>query len=151
MRLIAVGKLKAGPEADIVARYAARLRPGLTIVEVPEGFGAVTEIKRREAVSLLAALPNNAFTVALDIGGAAPTSEDFARQLQAWQGSGRTLCFLIGGVEGLAAEVLARADAVLSFGKLTWPHMLVRVMLVEQMFRAHSILAGHPYHRAGRP
>jgi 23S rRNA (pseudouridine1915-N3)-methyltransferase len=100
---------------------------------------------------LLAALPNNAFTVALDIGGAAPTSEDFARQLQAWQGSGRTLCFLIGGVEGLAAEVLARADAVLSFGKLTWPHMLVRVMLVEQMFRAHSILAGHPYHRAGRP
>ena len=151
MRLIAVGKLKAGPEADIVARYAARLRPGLTIVEVPEGFGAVTEIKRREAVSLLAALPNNAFTVALDIGGAAPTSEDFARQLQAWQGSGRTLCFLIGGAEGLAAEVLARADAVLSFGKLTWPHMLVRVMLVEQMFRAHSILAGHPYHRAGRP
>jgi 23S rRNA (pseudouridine1915-N3)-methyltransferase len=151
VRLIAVGKLKAGPEADIVARYAARLRPGLTIVEVPEGFGAVTEIKRREAVSLLAALPNNAFTVALDIGGAAPTSEDFARQLQAWQGSGRTLCFLIGGVEGLAAEVLARADAVLSFGKLTWPHMLVRVMLVEQMFRAHSILAGHPYHRAGRP
>jgi 23S rRNA (pseudouridine1915-N3)-methyltransferase len=151
VRLIAVGKLKAGPEADIVARYAARLRPGLTIVEVPEGFGAVTEIKRREAASLLAALPNNAFTVALDIGGAAPTSEDFARQLQAWQGSGRTLCFLIGGAEGLAAEVLARADAVLSFGKLTWPHMLVRVMLVEQMFRAHSILAGHPYHRAGRP
>ncbi len=151
MRLIAVGKLKAGPEADIVARYAARLRPGLTIVEVPEGFGAVTEIKRREAVSLLAALPNNAFTVALDIGGAAPTSEDFARQLQAWQGSGRTLCFLIGGAEGLAAEVLTRADAVLSFGKLTWPHMLVRVMLVEQMFRAQSILAGHPYHRAGRP
>jgi 23S rRNA (pseudouridine1915-N3)-methyltransferase len=71
--------------------------------------------------------------------------------LERWLGLGRPLCFLIGGAEGLDAAVLARADYSLSLGKLTWPHLLVRAMLAEQLYRARSIVAGHPYHRAGRP
>ena len=93
----------------------------------------------------------NACAVALDLGGVAPTSELLAKHLEIWLGTGRPLVFLIGGAEGLAAEVTARADHILSLGPLTWPHMLVRVMLAEQLYRAQSILAGHPYHRAGRP
>jgi 23S rRNA (pseudouridine1915-N3)-methyltransferase len=71
--------------------------------------------------------------------------------MQGWMADGRTPCFVIGGAEGLDASVLRRADATLSFGALTWPHMLVRIMLVEQIYRAQAILAGHPYHRSGRP
>ena len=74
-----------------------------------------------------------------------------ARLLTGWLETARPVCFVIGGAEGLEARVLARADAVLSFGPQTWPHLLVRVMLAEQLFRARAIAAGHPYHRAGRP
>ncbi len=151
MRLIAVGRLRAGPEAELFARYNARLRPALTVTEVPEGSGAPAEIKRRESASLLAALPDDAFAIALDLGGAAPTSEAFAGLLTAWQDAGRKPAFLIGGAEGLGGPVLARANNVLSLGPLTWPHMLVRVMLAEQIYRAQAIAAGHPYHRGGRP
>jgi 23S rRNA (pseudouridine1915-N3)-methyltransferase len=151
MRLIAVGKLRSGPEAELLARYGGRLRPKLTITELPDGHGAPAEIKRREAESILGALPANAFAVALDLGAAAPTSEILAKQLETWLATGRPLVFIIGGAEGLAAEVTARADHILSLGPLTWPHMLVRVMLAEQLFRAQSILSGHPYHRSGRP
>ncbi len=151
MRLIAVGRLKAGPEAELFARYNARLRPRLEVTEVPEGTGAAAEIKRREGEGLLAALPRDAFAIALDLGGVAPTSEVFAAQLQAWLAAGRKPVFLIGGAEGLPAPVMARADHALSLGALTWPHMLVRVLLAEQLFRAQAIASGHPYHRAGRP
>jgi len=151
MRLIAVGRLRAGPEADLFARYNARLRPSLEVFEVPEGAGAPAEIKRREGEALLAALPRDAFAVALDLGGAAPTSEALAAMLESWLAGGRKLAFLIGGAEGFSAPVLARADHVLSLGPLTWPHMLARVMLAEQLFRARAIATGHPYHRAGRP
>jgi 23S rRNA (pseudouridine1915-N3)-methyltransferase len=151
VRLIAVGRMRAGPEAELFARYNARLRPGFTVTEVAEGRGAPAEIKRREAESLLAALPAGAFAVALDGGGLAPDSVALAALVERWLGGGRTLCFLIGGAEGLDASVLARADAVLSLGPMTWPHMLVRPMLAEQVFRARAIATGHPYHRAGRP
>jgi 23S rRNA (pseudouridine1915-N3)-methyltransferase len=100
---------------------------------------------------LLAALPDAAFVVALDLGGAMPDSEELARLLERWLATGRTPCFLIGGAEGLDAAVLARADYVLSLGRLTWPHFLARAMLIEQVYRARSIAAGHPYHRSGRP
>ncbi len=116
-----------------------------------EGRGAPAEAKRREAEALLAAVPPAGFAVALDLGAAAPDSAAFADLLGRWAGLGKPLCFLVGGAEGLDASVLARADHVLSLGPLTWPHMLVRVMLAEQLFRAQSIRAGHPYHRAGRP
>ena len=151
MRLIAVGRLRGGPEAELFARYNARLRPSLAVTEVAEGRGAPAECKRREAESLLAALPHPAFAVALDTGGLAPDSAGLAGLLERWLGGGRPVCFLIGGAEGLDAAVLGRADAALSLGPLTWPHLLVRPMLAEQLFRAQCIASGHPYHRAGRP
>ena len=151
MRLIAVGRLRAGPEAELFARYNARLRPPLTVTEVPEGRGAPAEMKRREADALLAALPSPAFTVALDGGGAMPDSPGLAAMLERWLGSSRPVCFVVGGAEGLDRAVLARADATVSLGPLTWPHMLVRPLLAEQLFRARAISSGHPYHRAGRP
>ncbi len=151
MRLIAVGRLRPGPEAELFARYNARLRPALTVTEVAEGRGAAAEMKRREAEALLAALPPAAFAIALDEGGATPDSAALSAMLERWLGLSRPVCFLIGGAEGLDTPVLARADAALSLGRLTWPHMLVRVLLAEQLFRARAIASGHPYHRAGRP
>ncbi len=151
MRLIAIGRMRPGPEAELCARYIARLRPALTVTELPDGHGAPAEIKRREADALLAALTPDMFAVALDLGRPAPTSEGLSRALETWLGLGRPLAFLIGGAEGLAAPVLSRADHVLSLGPLTWPHLLARVMLVEQLYRARAIAAGHPYHRGSRP
>jgi 23S rRNA (pseudouridine1915-N3)-methyltransferase len=143
--------LRGGPEAELVARYAARLRPALAVTEIAEAQGAPAEVKRREGAALLAALPDRAFAVALDLGGEQPDTEAFAALLERWLGQSRPLCFLIGGAEGLDSAVIQRADYVLSLGRLTWPHMLVRAMLAEQLYRARAIAAGHPYHRAGRP
>ena len=151
MRLIAVGKLRDGPEAALFARYNARLRPPIAVTEIADAPGAPAEAKRREAAAILAALPATAFAVALDQAGAAPDSPALARLLERWLGASRPLCFLIGGAEGLDGAVIARADAVLSLGQLTWPHLLARALLAEQLFRASAILSGHPYHRAGRP
>jgi 23S rRNA (pseudouridine1915-N3)-methyltransferase len=151
LRLIAVGRLRDGPEAELFARYNARLRLKLAVTEIPEARGAPVEVKRREGAALLAALPATAFVVALDAGGEAPDSADLARLLERWLAAGRPVCFVIGGAEGLDAPVIARADHVLSLGRLTWPHFLARAMLAEQVYRARSIVAGHPYHRAGRP
>jgi 23S rRNA (pseudouridine1915-N3)-methyltransferase len=151
MRLIAVGRLREGAEATLFARYAARIRPALEVVEVAEARGAPAEIKRREAQALLTAVPEGACVVALDQDGAALDTAGFARALDGWLSGQPRLCFLIGGAEGLDASVLARADHVLSLGRMTWPHQLARAMLAEQIFRARAIAAGHPYHRAGRP
>jgi 23S rRNA (pseudouridine1915-N3)-methyltransferase len=151
LRLIAVGRLRDGPELALFDRYNARLRPKLAVTEVPEARGATVEVKRRESAALLAALPAPAFVVALDPGGEAPNSEELARLLERWLSGGRPVCFVIGGAEGLDATVIARADHVLSLGRLTWPHFLARAMLAEQVFRARSIVSGHPYHRVGRP
>ncbi|WP_297368866.1 23S rRNA (pseudouridine(1915)-N(3))-methyltransferase RlmH [Acidocella sp.] len=152
MRLLAIGKSGGkSPEMEIFARYAKRLRPELTLHEFPDGVGSAGEIKRREADALLGALRPDEFLIALDLGGQTPTSEALATQLATWQGRAKKLAFIIGGAEGLDATVLARAGATLSLGTLTWPHMLVRAMLAEQLYRAHTILTGHPYHRAGRP
>jgi len=151
IRLIAVGRMRAGPEAELFTRYAMRIRPKLDLTELAEAEGAPAEAKRREGVALLAALPRNAFAVALDQAGATPDSLALAGLVERWLGLGRPLCFLIGGAEGLDGAVIARADATLSLGRLTWPHMLVRPMLAEQLYRARAISEGHPYHRAGRP
>ena len=151
MQLLAVGRLRDGPEAALFARYNARLRPALTVTEIAEARGAPAEIKRREAAALLAAAPAQGFVVALDQGGEAPDSAWLATLLERWLGLGRPLCFVIGGAEGLDAAVLARADHVLSLGPMTWPHLLVRPLLAEQLYRARSIASGHPYHRGTRP
>jgi 23S rRNA (pseudouridine1915-N3)-methyltransferase len=151
MRVIAIGRLRDGPEAELFNRYAERLRPPLGLTELPEGRGAPAEVKRREGEALLAALPQAAIVIALDLGGAEPDSVAFAKSLDRWLEQGRPVCFLIGGAEGLDAPVIARADHVLSLGRMTWPHFLARAMLAEQIYRARSIAQGHPYHRSGRP
>ena len=151
MRVLAIGKSRATPEADLFARYAVRIRPELTLTELPDGKGAPVEIKRREGEALLAALPGQAFIVALDLGGEMLDSPAFAARLDGWLTLGRPLRFLIGGAEGLDKPVVARADFSLSLGRLTWPHLLARAMLAEQIYRARAISSGHPYHRSGRP
>jgi 23S rRNA (pseudouridine1915-N3)-methyltransferase len=151
LRLIAVGRLRGGPEAELFARYNARLRPKFVLTEIAEARGAPAEARQREAEALLAALPKQALVVALDSGGTAPDSEELAQLLERWLATGLTVCFVIGGAEGLGPAVLMRADYVLSLGRMTWPHFLVRPMLAEQIYRARSIAAGHPYHRGGRP
>ena len=105
-------------------------------------------MKAREAELILEALPPAATLVALDERGAAWSSREFADHLAVWRDRGvAELAFAIGGAEGLGAAVLDRAAAILSLGPMTWPHLLVRGMLLEQLYRAQQILAGHPYHR----
>jgi 23S rRNA (pseudouridine1915-N3)-methyltransferase len=151
MRLFAIGRLRAGPELDLFERYRARIRPKLELTELPEARGSAAEMQLREGAALLAALPAKARLVALDLGAKPQTSETFAAALDLWLQDARPVCFVIGGAEGLHADVLARAGHKLGFGALTWPHMLARVMLAEQIFRARAITAGHPYHRGARP
>ena len=151
MHIIAIGRLRDGPEAALFERYNTRLRPRLTVAELPEERGTPQTVKRKEGAALLAALPRDAFALPLDLGGHALDSQAFAERLGQWAGQSRPVCFLIGGAEGLDASVIARADYVLSLGAMTWPHFLVRAMLAEQLYRAQAIAQGHPYHRAGRP
>ncbi|WP_428390536.1 23S rRNA (pseudouridine(1915)-N(3))-methyltransferase RlmH [Lichenicoccus sp.] len=151
MRLLAIGRFRPGPERDLFARYTQRLRPALELIELAEARGSVGEIRRREGQALLAALPASAFMVALDVAGDALTSLSLSTALECWLGLGRPLCFVIGGAEGLDRPVIERADRALSLGPLTWPHMLARVLLAEQLYRAQTIATGHPYHRSGRP
>ncbi|MCX8132737.1 MAG: 23S rRNA (pseudouridine(1915)-N(3))-methyltransferase RlmH [Roseococcus sp.] len=150
-RLLAVGRFRPSAEAALFAHYNARLRPPLELLELPEAKGSPAEIRAREAQALLAALPARALLVALDLGGAAPSSEALAALTERWEAAGRPIVFAIGGAEGLDAAVTARAEHVLSLGPLTWPHLLVRALLAEQLFRAQCIRANHPYHRAWRP
>ncbi|MFT9164244.1 MAG: 23S rRNA (pseudouridine(1915)-N(3))-methyltransferase RlmH [Komagataeibacter saccharivorans] len=149
--LIAVGRMKDRVERDLFERYATRLSPRIKLVELPEGRGAPNEIKRREGAAILAALPDRAIVIAMDEGGRTYDSVSFSRAVEQWIETPRPLCFVIGGAEGLDGPVVQRADHTLSLGKMTWPHMLVRGMLAEQLYRARAISAGHPYHRAGRP
>ncbi|MDB5400249.1 MAG: rRNA (pseudouridine1915-N3)-methyltransferase [Acetobacteraceae bacterium] len=151
MHLIAVGRLRGGPEAELFERYNVRLRPRLMVVEIPEAHGGPLVVKQKEAAALLGALPSRAFVVPLDLGGDVLDSEAFRERLDDWSGRSRAICFLIGGAEGLDISVIRRADQVLSLGAMTWPHFLVRAMLAEQLYRAQAIRQGHPYHRSGRP
>jgi 23S rRNA (pseudouridine1915-N3)-methyltransferase len=143
--------MKPGPEAALYAHYAARLRPPPEVTEIPEARGSAAEIRRREGIALLAALPADALAVALDLGGEQPDSARLAALLARWDEAGRAPCFIIGGAEGLDPAVLARADHRIALGAMTWPHFLVRGMLAEQLYRAQAIRTGHPYHRPWRP
>ncbi|OAN49202.1 23S rRNA (pseudouridine(1915)-N(3))-methyltransferase RlmH [Paramagnetospirillum marisnigri] len=151
MRLLlaAVGKAKAGPELDLFSQYAKRLSPPLGLREVEEKRPlASAQLKAREAELLLAVVPSGAVVVALDERGKDMTSPELAEKIRGWRDGGtQDLAFLIGGADGHGDMVRARADLLLSFGRLTWPHMLVRALLAEQLWRSQAILAGHPYHR----
>jgi 23S rRNA (pseudouridine1915-N3)-methyltransferase len=141
--------MRGGPLLDLQQLYAHRLTPPVTIVELEEKRPLpATELKRREAELIIAAVPAGARLVALDERGDEWTSRGFADRIARWRDAGApALAFAIGGAEGLGEAVVARADAVLSLGAMTWPHLLARVMLLEQLYRAQQIHAGHPYHR----
>jgi 23S rRNA (pseudouridine1915-N3)-methyltransferase len=151
MRLLiaAVGRLKPSPLKDLERLYAERIAWPLAIKEVEERRPlSPPELKEREGALLLAAVPRGATTVALDERGTSLSSAAFAERLRAWRDGGiADLAFLIGGADGLAEMVRQRADLILSLGPMTWPHLLARGMLLEQLYRAQQILAGHPYHR----
>ena len=148
--ICAVGRMKAGPERDLLERYRRRIRWPVDIREVEERR-KLPALQRagREGALLEAACPDGAYRVALDASGTAHDSVAFARVLERCRDAGRGISFLVGGADGLVRPQLDRADTLLAFGTATWPHMLVRVMLVEQIFRAQEILAGNPYHRDG--
>jgi 23S rRNA (pseudouridine1915-N3)-methyltransferase len=134
---------------ELQTEYANRLVPPAMIIEVEERRRfPPAQLQAREAELLLAARPPVAKLVALDQRGQPWSSRDLADRLAFWRDQGTaTIAFAIGGAEGLGEAVLDQADAVLSLGAMTWPHLLVRTMLLEQLYRAQQILAGHPYHR----
>ena len=138
LHVIARGKIARTPEAELVTRYEKRIAWPVRLTELPESGGRVPE-------------PQAPYrTVLLDEKGKDLTSEEFARLLEQWRDGGIRECrFVIGAADGHSEEERREADLLLAFGKATWPHLLARAMLLEQLFRATSILAGHPYHRAG--
>lgn len=149
-----MGRLRAGPERDLIADYTTRFdRTGR-----PLGLGPLTEHEVEdkknagmgaEAELLARAVPAGAVLVTLDERGKLLTSPEFAAQLARWRDGGRQdVAFVIGGADGIDPSLRAKADFSISFGQMVWPHMLVRVMLAEQLYRAATILGGGPYHRA---
>lgn len=147
--LAAVGRLRAGPVRDLVDTYVGRSPWPVTVREVESRKRLAGEaLRRAEAELLLAAVPEGARLVVLDEHGESLTSEAFAARLGAWRDAAVSdVAFLIGGADGHGEAVLRRADLRLALGAMTWPHMLVRAMVAEQIYRAQTILSGHPYHR----
>lgn len=147
--IAAIGRQKPSPELDLINRYVRQTRWKITIREFEDKKpGTVEERKQREGEMLLSAVPPGAVIIALDERGRTPGSAEFARQIGKWQDSGcPAAAFLIGGADGHGDGIRRRADMLLAFGAMTWPHMLARVMLTEQIYRARTILDGHPYHR----
>ena len=154
LHICAVGRLRAGSERDLVDDYLQRVdRSGR-----PLGIGPVSELEiedkkgggmMAEAALLGRSLPVGAMLVAMDERGSVISSPEFATQLAKWRDDGRQdVAFVIGGADGIAPVLRDRADFSISFGKMVWPHLLVRVMLAEQLYRATTILGGGPYHRA---
>jgi 23S rRNA (pseudouridine1915-N3)-methyltransferase len=151
MRIViaAVGKFRREPERSLYDQFVGRLAWPLSLREVEEKRPLPPPERRsREADLLLAAVPEGAVIVALDERGKVLTSRDFAKKLGTWRDEGISdLAFLIGGADGLDPAILAKARLTLSLGPMTWPHLMVRAMLAEQLYRAQAILTGHPYHR----
>jgi 23S rRNA (pseudouridine1915-N3)-methyltransferase len=155
--IAAVGRLKQGPERELVSRYGDRLTAsgraiglsGPHVTEIAESPArSAPERMAQEAQAILAALPAEAILVALDERGATMASDAFAARIGRWRDEGRrSLAFVVGGPDGLSPVVRDRAAELLSFGRMTMPHQLVRVLLLEQLYRAATILSGHPYHR----
>ena len=156
--LFAIGRLKAGPEKELAARYMDRFAksgPAIGLeagrmTEVAESRASNAQTRKREEAALLEkALPDGGVLVLLDERGKTLDSEAFADLIGRFRDAGkRDLMIAIGGADGLDPALHQRADAVLCLGKLTWPHQLVRILIAEQLYRAVTILSGHPYHRA---
>ena len=138
LHIIARGKIGRSAEAELVERYVKRLTMPHKITELPDRGGK------------LPLAPAGTITVLLDEKGRQLTSMDFAKRLEGWRDQGARECrFLIGAADGFDDEARASADLLIAFGAMTWPHMMARAMLAEQLWRACSILSGHPYHREG--
>lgn len=138
LHIVARGRIGRGPEAELVERYLKRIAWPTRVTELPESGGK------------LPAPAAGGVTIILDEKGEQLGSLAFAKKLEAWRdGGAREARFLIGGADGFDDATRAWADLLLAFGKATWPHLLARAMLAEQLFRATSILANHPYHREG--
>jgi 23S rRNA (pseudouridine1915-N3)-methyltransferase len=138
LHIVARGRIGRGAEADLIERYAKRIVWPFAITELPDAGGKAPP------------LPPATFVIALDETGDQLGSAQMAERLAQWRDTGtREVRFLIGAADGLTREERANAALLLSFGRATWPHLLVRAMLVEQLYRATSIIAGHPYHREG--
>ena len=160
MRIVvaAVGRLKQGPERELASVYRKRAEAigrnsgfrDIEIVEIRESRAQDIERRRtEEAIAIANIIPERAIVVILDEHGDNLDSAALAALLQQWRGEDRpAVCFIIGGADGLAPNLRERAKLKLAFGATTWPHQLVRVMMLEQLYRAGTILAGHPYHRA---
>ena len=148
--IAAIGRANRGPERDLYEHYAARIRWPLVLRELEEKRKLPpAQLILRESELLLEAVPAKAVLVALDRRGKVLDSEGFAGQLGRWRDDSVTdIAFLIGGADGHAEILLKKASLVVSFGAMTWPHLLARAMLAEQIYRAQQLLAGHPYHRA---
>jgi 23S rRNA (pseudouridine1915-N3)-methyltransferase len=148
LTICAVGRLKSGPERDLLDKYRRRITWPLDIVEMEERRKlSAAELKQREGALIEQALPQGYVRVAMDERGKSLSSREFADRLGNWRDQARDVAFMIGGADGLAADLRKSAEATISFGAATWPHQLARAMLVEQIYRAQEILAGHPYHR----
>ena len=138
LHIVARGKIGRSPEADLVERYLKRIAWPTKVTELPDRGGKVPDP------------PANSVTVVLDEHGMPLSSVELAKRMEAWRDGGkREARFLIGAADGHDDEQRRSADLLLSFGPATWPHLLARAMLAEQLFRATSILANHPYHREG--
>lgn len=148
VELIVVGKLSKGPLFDLCEDFKKRIVWPLKIIEIESKAKDPKQAQDDEAVKITEKLAQSAFVVVLDERGNGLKSLDFARTIQKLQNSGENhIQFIIGGADGLTEQVRDRANMLLSFGQQTWPHMMARVMLLEQIYRAQQILAGHPYHR----
>lgn len=156
--IVAVGRLKAGPERELCARYLDRAGKsgrvlglsGPDVIEIAESAARRPEDRMAdEGASILDALPDPGAVIALDPRGRETSSEELAADIAALRDRGvRALSFLIGGADGLSEAARGRADRLVAFGRATFPHQLVRVMMAEQIYRATTILSGHPYHKA---
>jgi 23S rRNA (pseudouridine1915-N3)-methyltransferase len=138
LHIIARGKIGRGPEAELVDRYLKRIAWPVKLTELPDKGGRLPNA------------PEGAVTILLDEKGGMLSSVELARRLETWRDGGRREArFLIGAADGFSDAERREADLLLAFGRATWPHLLARAMLAEQLFRATSILANHPYHREG--
>ena len=154
VQICAVGRLRSGPEAALIDDYQTRFdRTGRALSLGPLDIREVDDRKgggmSAQADLLERAIPDGAFLVTLDERGKLLSSPDFAAHIAKWRDDGHSdLSFVIGGADGIDPSLRTKADFSISFGKMVWPHMMVRAMLCEQLYRASSILAGGPYHRA---
>ncbi|MGH6896345.1 MAG: 23S rRNA (pseudouridine(1915)-N(3))-methyltransferase RlmH [Geminicoccaceae bacterium] len=147
--IAAVGRDRSGPTRELFDDYCRRCSWPIRLIEIAPRSALPRERRlAAEGARLSGAIPRDATLIVLDERGRALSSRSFAARIGAWQQQSRSeLAFLIGGPDGLAADVIQRAELVLALGRMTWPHLLVRVLLAEQLYRASTILAGHPYHR----